>query len=72
VVWCTGFDIPVENVIIEARLDGKPSGNAYVRFSSANEAIHALKNDKKYMGRRYVNLQVTKTEYAENCARVVR
>jgi hypothetical protein len=66
------FDISEESIIIEGRMDGKPSGNAYVRFSSAQEAVQALRLDKQYMGKRYVNLQVTKTEYAENCPRVRR
>lgn len=67
-----GFNISAENVIIEAKPDGRPAGNAYVRFSSPSEAIQALKHDKKYMGSRYVNLQVTKTQFAENCLQMNR
>ena len=70
--FSSGFDISADNVILEARRDGKPSGNAYVVFSSAEEAIESLKYDRQYMGKRYINLQVTKTEYALNCDRLSR
>lgn len=57
-------------MIFEARNDGRPSGVAFVVFSSSHEAVQAMQYNRAYMGRRYVILQATRTDFALNCRKM--
>merc|ERR1712091_198462 len=49
-------ELSAENVLICQNFSGRPSGVAYARFSSAEEAQAAAAMDRKMFGRRYVEL----------------
>ncbi|MQL88981.1 hypothetical protein Taro_021553 [Colocasia esculenta] len=51
-----GFELSEDNVHIALRADGKATGEAYVEFSSAEEAKKAMNKDKMMIGSRYVEL----------------
>ena len=43
--------------------EGRPSGDAYIEMASLRDVKEGLKNDKKYMGSRY--LEVFEARYSE-------
>lgn len=50
------FEVTEDNVHIALRSDGKPTGEAYVEFSSEEVAKKAMCKDKETIGSRYVEL----------------
>uniref|UniRef100_A0A1D1Z8X1 Heterogeneous nuclear ribonucleoprotein F n=2 Tax=Anthurium amnicola TaxID=1678845 RepID=A0A1D1Z8X1_9ARAE len=50
------FELNEDNLHIALRPDGKATGEAYVEFSSAEEAKKAMNKDKMTIGSRYVEL----------------
>jgi heterogeneous nuclear ribonucleoprotein F/H len=57
-------DVAPESVLMTLTQDGRPSGQAFVEFTSPEEAQAALKKNKASMGSRYVELFPSSREEA--------
>uniref|UniRef100_A0A0N5AV42 RRM domain-containing protein n=1 Tax=Syphacia muris TaxID=451379 RepID=A0A0N5AV42_9BILA len=59
-----GLDI--EDIVIDLLAGGRPSGEAFVQFSSKDHAEKALERNKSYMGSRYVEVFRSSGDEMEN------
>uniref|UniRef100_A0A1D1ZLD8 Heterogeneous nuclear ribonucleoprotein F n=2 Tax=Anthurium amnicola TaxID=1678845 RepID=A0A1D1ZLD8_9ARAE len=59
------FELTEDNVHIALRADGRATGEAYVEFTSAEEARQAMSKDKMMIGSRYVDLFPSTPEEAK-------
>lgn len=62
------FDVAEDKIQIACRPDGKATGEAYVEFSSAEEARKAMCKDKMLIGSRYVELFPSTPDEARQAA----
>ncbi|CAI9780854.1 unnamed protein product [Fraxinus pennsylvanica] len=62
------FNIPDDKIQIALRSDGKATGEAYVEFTSAEEAKKAMCKDKMLIGSRYVELYPSMPDEARRAA----
>ncbi|KAL7132142.1 hypothetical protein ABFS83_12G052100 [Erythranthe nasuta] len=62
------FEVVENKIQIGCRHDGKPSGEAFVEFASAEEAKKAMCKDKMLIGSRYVELFPSTPDEARSAA----
>lgn len=62
------YNVPEDKINIASRSDGKPTGEAYVEFASAEEAKKAMCKDKMLIGSRYVELFPSTQDEARRAA----
>ncbi|GAX21274.1 heterogeneous nuclear ribonucleoprotein F/H [Fistulifera solaris] len=62
VQFFAGYDPVAESVVLTYRNDGRATGEAYIGFSSANDAKRAMELNRRSMGNRYIELFISNKE----------
>lgn len=57
-----GFVLSEDSIHITSMSDGRPTGEAFVEFASAEDSEAAMEKDRKTLGSRYIELFASSQE----------
>eukprot|EP00817_Percolomonadidae_sp_ATCC50343_P005752 CAMPEP_0117424826 /NCGR_PEP_ID=MMETSP0758-20121206/5186_1 /TAXON_ID=63605 /ORGANISM="Percolomonas cosmopolitus, Strain AE-1 (ATCC 50343)" /LENGTH=357 /DNA_ID=CAMNT_0005208875 /DNA_START=877 /DNA_END=1948 /DNA_ORIENTATION=- len=60
------------HILLMISQDGRSTGEAYLRLKNPDEAAKAMKKDREYMGRRYIEVFYSSEEEFKHCEHVAK
>ncbi|XP_008334430.1 uncharacterized protein LOC103397816 [Cynoglossus semilaevis] len=70
VQFFTGLDIVENGITFVTDFTGRRSGEAFVQFSSHQEAVEALQKDREFIGNRYIKVFRSKNDEINPCSEI--